>query len=328
LIALQLLVGDPRLGRTHVGRVSYTVRVLESHRATTDVVLIAQRMEHGMDRARPMGRPMRRALRRGWAARSYARYPARLVPRVLGRPRAVFEFGREGRNRVWEEVVQSGPSDAGSFIITVRSLRFRTVHLRRGTSDATVAWDTFVGRYHLPPRPMYEPCVVWDLGANVGLTAAHYAARFPAAVIYAVEPDAATVSQAHLNTRAWSDRVTLIHGAVWSADGAIGFSSDPRMASGAHVDFASDIKVKAYSLNSLLAGMQSVDFMKMDVEGAETELLTRHTEWAGKVRVLKVEVHSPYTPARCCNDLAALGFSARRYGRHANMVIARRRTSG
>jgi hypothetical protein len=47
----------------------------------------------------------------------------------------------------------------------------------------------------------------------------------------------------------------------------------------------------------------------LDVEGAERELLTQATEWAGRVSCINVEVHEPYTVAECRRDLEGLGYT-------------------
>jgi hypothetical protein len=52
-----------------------------------------------------------------------------------------------------------------------------------------------------------------------------------------------------------------------------------------------------------------VDYVKMDVEGAERELL-RSPGWNEQVRCIKVEVDEPYTLEECVTDLRRLGFTA------------------
>jgi hypothetical protein len=56
------------------------------------------------------------------------------------------------------------------------------------------------------------------------------------------------------------------------------------------------------------AGGRDVDYVKLDIEGAERDLLTANTGWAARVRCISVEVHSPYRVEECLRDLAALGF--------------------
>jgi len=53
-----------------------------------------------------------------------------------------------------------------------------------------------------------------------------------------------------------------------------------------------------------------VDYGKMDVEGAERELLRGDAAWLRCVRSLGIEVHPPYTALECERDLERQGFRA------------------
>jgi hypothetical protein len=64
-----------------------------------------------------------------------------------------------------------------------------------------------------------------------------------------------------------------------------------------------------------------VDYVKVDIEGAERELLRTATAWASRVRTIAVEVHAPYTTADCERDLSALGFTTRVDPRHWACVV-------
>jgi hypothetical protein len=74
----------------------------------------------------------------------------------------------------------------GSFTVRVPILNRLAISLRSGTSDASVLIETFVREFHLPQGNLH-PKVIWDLGANIGLTAAHYAVLSPDANTYCVE---------------------------------------------------------------------------------------------------------------------------------------------
>jgi hypothetical protein len=59
----------------------------------------------------------------------------------------------------------------------------------------------------------------------------------------------------------------------------------------------------------------------MDIEGAERDVLRVNTGWAQEVRVILVEVHSPYTAEGCEDDLCRLGFRVDRGLRRENVVV-------
>ena len=60
-----------------------------------------------------------------------------------------------------------------------RVLNGRAIYCRTNTADAYTIRDVFIKSYHMPLQGLAEPEVIFDLGANVGYTVAHYAATFP-----------------------------------------------------------------------------------------------------------------------------------------------------
>ena len=157
------------------------------------------------------------------------------------------------------------------------------VLLRPGTDDLQRAHEVFVKEHHLPPPDLDRTTlrVIWDLGASVGLTAAHFAARFRDAWVVAVEadPDAAELCRANLTH--WGERCDVVEAGI-----------------------------TAETLLGLALPARAVDYVHMDVAGAESELLREHGRWTAGVRAMKVEVHPPYTAEECCEDLRQLGFAA------------------
>jgi FkbM family methyltransferase len=187
------------------------------------------------------------------------------------------------------------------------------VLLRPGTSDVVVLEETVREPNHVPPRRRVPRNArrIWDLGANIGLVAAHYAMLYPSADILAVELDEENASLCRRNTDRWTGRCEVLEAAVWAEDGFVTYEVDPAREYGAHVA-EHGRQVRAVSLNTLLAKHGSpVDFVKVDVEGAEATLLRTNTEWAAAVRCIKVEPHSPYSWSDCEADLRRLGFQTR-----------------
>ena len=118
-------------------------------------------------------------------------------------------------------------------------------------------------------------------------------------------------------------RCRIVHAAAWGEDISLQLHVEQGDEYAAHLDTRGEIPVQGLSLNSLLSAYETVDFLKMDVEGAEAEILARNTSWASKVRCLKVETHPPYTPDQCFRALQSLGFEAKRDERHNLGVIGR-----
>ena len=213
---------------------------------------------------------------------------------------------------------------------TIHRLRVKAlgcdVAVRQGTKDFCALRDTFAGGYHLPPEGVV-PDTILDLGANIGMTMAHFAVLYPRARMIGVELDTDNAALCRENLRRWADRCEIVEGAVWPADGEVTYERQRGHEQGFHVAGESgNATAPAISLNTLLArhGWDQVDFVKMDIEGAEEDVLRRATEWAERVRLIKVEVHGTYGVNDCASDLRALGFETRIDDRHWAAVIGRR----
>jgi FkbM family methyltransferase len=213
--------------------------------------------------------------------------------------------------------------------ISLAPLDGRTVQLREGTADIDTLWDVFVHRYHLPPRSVGRGMrLIWDLGANIGLTMADMAHRYHSARVVGVELDGGNAALAERNLRDWSDRTEVIQAAAWPVDGETWYHRWPGATSAffAHVPTPGEEPqgpvVPTLSLDALLERTGGpVDYAKVDIEGAEREVLAHNTDWAASVRCIKVEVHRDYTTADCVRDLERLGFDASRDRRHGAAVI-------
>ena len=214
----------------------------------------------------------------------------------------------------------------GPVKVSLRGLD-HAILLRPSSSDALVAFGALGRRYHLPPVALEEDATILDLGANIGLTAADYASRYPKATIVAVEMDDENAAMAVRNTATYQDRVTVIHAAAWWEETRLSYTR----AAGDEWAFAiaerGDQEVATVTVLSLVEQYGPVDFIKMDIEGAEREVLSKNTGWAAAVRSIQVEVHDPYTVEQCERDLRELGFTPVAHPSNVASVNATRATA-
>lgn len=184
-----------------------------------------------------------------------------------------------------------------------RCLGGNAVVCRPGTRDTSSLEDLLVHQFYLPPKTLQAPRVIVDLGANVGYTTAHFAHLYPQARIVGLELDKANHSIAVRNTEWCRDRVKLINAAIWSSDGYVTFSGPGEDAY--HVDASVGAEGRALStagthtarsvtMQTLLDenGITHVDYLKMDIEGGEAEVLLKaDRSWLKRVATMKIELH-------------------------------------
>jgi FkbM family methyltransferase len=260
-------------------------------------------------------------------------------------PRPIRTIGRglvqlgifSGVRSVWNywSVIHGKPSSPSpeEVSLRVRALGGRRAFIRPNTTDGRVLFDAFFHRYHLPPPRCVgrDARVILDLGSNIGLTTAHFAVVFPLAQIIGVELDSANQRVAMENTAPWREQCELIHSAIWPTDGQARYRRAPGCEDGFSVISSGAVdgceEVPAVSINTLVESrqLQSIDFVKMDIEGAERAVLRQNTEWAGRVRCLKVELHGSYSKEDARRDLEGLGFQAWYDRFHPRCVVGVRR---
>ena len=120
-----------------------------------------------------------------------------------------------------------------------------------------------------------------DLGANAGRAAVYLHDRFPDASILAVEADPDTARLAARNTAA-DPRTEVVAAAVTDHDGTVTFTRLPGHSWGSNVFSAWSgpdsprLEVRSVMLGTLLRqhGIDHVDVLEIDVEGAELQALT------------------------------------------------------
>jgi FkbM family methyltransferase len=133
-----------------------------------------------------------------------------------------------------------------------------------------------------------------DCGAHVGMASIYLGWRHPDARITAFEADPCIATLARKNLDAFGlQRVEVVAAAVTDHDGVVTFSSTGdlagRVGSGKGLQPRTTITVPAVRLSPYLE--EPVEFLKIDIEGAEAVVLTSIADRLHNVRRLFVEYH-------------------------------------
>jgi FkbM family methyltransferase len=163
-------------------------------------------------------------------------------------------------------------------------------------ADLAIIEEVF-GREVYDLRGICGPEVVVDLGAHVGASVLFFAMRFPKARIVAVEPDPVNFAKLRHNVGSMR-QVTLVNAAVSERSGTITLYSAGRLdgwkssSTRPATRWQAPIDVPSMRLDDLLAGagITDVDLLKIDIEGAEYDVLKSFAGLAS-VRTIVGEVH-------------------------------------
>ena len=90
------------------------------------------------------------------------------------------------------------------------------IHLRARTSDAAVFHQLFADQ-HQQIQLGFEPEVILDIGANIGLASVLFARSHPSARIVSVEPDQGNFSILQKNVEPYPN-IEAINTAIWCRD--------------------------------------------------------------------------------------------------------------
>jgi FkbM family methyltransferase len=137
-----------------------------------------------------------------------------------------------------------------------------------------------------------NPLII-DAGANIGLSVIYFKTLYPKSEIIAFEPDSKAFEVLKKNIKTYNfEKVKLIKKALWNEETTLKFYSEG--ADGGRNALPSDkeniINVEAIRLRNYLNN--KVDFLKIDIEGAEYTVIKDCQDLLINVKLIFVEYHS------------------------------------
>jgi len=154
--------------------------------------------------------------------------------------------------------------------------------------------EIFVNRHYQFKAATSYPLII-DCGSNVGLSVGFFKKIYPNCKIIAFEPDPDLFDLLRKNVEEWGCKDVELHQkAIWREEALINFQKEGGFSgrideSTAHEKINS-VDVQSVCLSKFLN--QKVDFLKIDVEGAETDVLLECASLLTNVCYLFIEYHS------------------------------------
>lgn len=178
-------------------------------------------------------------------------------------------------------------------IVTFKGYKVR---INDGPNFYYLCKDIFENRiYHFDARRP-DPLIL-DCGSNIGMSVLYYKQEYPSARIIAFEPEPVIFRylQENITANNIAD-VRLVQAAVAGREGNLAFHSDGKYASYLVQDVATAVppgwtecRVPCVRLRSYLN--EPVDFLKLNIEGAEWDTIADSEDCLRQVREMVIEYH-------------------------------------
>jgi FkbM family methyltransferase len=184
------------------------------------------------------------------------------------------------------------------------------LYIRKNSSDSFVFQQIFIDKEYQPVVDFIESKrikinTIVDCGANIGYSTLYLSRFFPAASIISIEPDSGNMEMVKKNTEAnLLKNLIYIEKGVWHKHAWLQLRTDFRDGSNwsrslHEVSDPTLADTEALSLPEIMQtnNLESIDLLKIDIEGAERYLFQDHNiarEFLSKTKCLAIEIHDEY----------------------------------
>ena len=171
--------------------------------------------------------------------------------------------------------------------------------LRKNTTDVAMFDQIFLlDDYKIDFS--FEPKVIIDAGANIGLFSILMKNRFPDAKLICIEPDKENCEVLKKNLGTYNN-VEIVNAGLWNTATKLNVLDKYNAGHSAMVveEDTMNGTVNAVTIDSLMQGydLNHVDVLKIDIETSEKELfLKNYEQWLPKVQVIIIELHDWLRP--------------------------------
>jgi FkbM family methyltransferase len=164
--------------------------------------------------------------------------------------------------------------------------------------------ELFINEFYKFRSTTDRPRII-DCGSYIGTSILFFKVNYPNAVVAGFEPDETNFDIIKSNLAAWNFTDTnVVNAAIWINNEFLSFNAKGSMDSRIETDNhegGNNKMVKCVRLKDLLVG--DIDFLKIDIEGAEYAVLKDCADNLTNVRNLFVEYHGIYSEMFKLNEI-------------------------
>lgn len=150
--------------------------------------------------------------------------------------------------------------------------------------------------------------VIIDFGANIGLSLYFFAKNYPDAEIegYEADPFIYKYLEQNVANNIKSDHVKIYNRAVWNKDTKLKFYSEGADGGRIKKDGGNSINIEAVDVVDILKKHEIIDFLKIDIEGAERMIVPAMKNQLKKVKKIFIEYHSEKNQPQCLAEIIGI----------------------
>lgn len=151
--------------------------------------------------------------------------------------------------------------------------------------------EIFLEQYYYFQTDKKKP-LIYDCGSNVGLSVLYFKKKYPQAYIKSFEADKniAHFLEKNLIENKVNENISIIQKAVWIDENGIEMYLEGADA-GSVVGNGEKKWTESIRLKNLLAQEKEIDMLKMDIEGAETQVIKDCADELYKCKNIFIEYH-------------------------------------
>ncbi|WP_163339198.1 FkbM family methyltransferase [Desulfopila sp. IMCC35008] len=138
--------------------------------------------------------------------------------------------------------------------------------------------------------------VIVDCGANIGMSIVYFKRLYPGAKIIAFEPDPNLfdILSCNIDSFMFND-IELVQKALWVHNDGVLFDVEGGHSGAIHMQGQNDnntVKVQSIRLKDVLCEYEKIDMLKIDIEGAENEVIFDCDNELSRCDHIFIEYHS------------------------------------
>ncbi len=176
------------------------------------------------------------------------------------------------------------------------SNRYGTRFYLRSHSSDWFTFDQVFIRHQYNIKLPFIPKTIIDAGANIGLSAAYFAYRFPNSEIIALEPNKENFDVLTKNISNFK-KIRSLRSGLWNTDTYLELINTNSAQNAFMVTETTAVNINAIPAVSIKTLMlqndwSTIDLLKIDIEGSEKEVFEANTEyWLPKTKAIFIETH-------------------------------------